>query len=45
MGRSANIGLKTQPRHDTITPNSKTVMALLSEATLRSPGPGMGGCI
>src|SRR5215813_2461135 len=45
MGKSANIGLKIPPRHDTVTPNSRTVVALLRKATLRCPGTGMGGCI
>src|SRR5215831_21270581 len=45
MGRNANSGLRTPPRHDTITPNSKTVMELLRKAAPRCPGTGMVGRI
>src|SRR5262249_51144096 len=45
MGRSANIGLRTPPRHDTITPKSKTVMELLRKAAPTPPGTGMVGRI
>jgi len=41
MGRSANIGLRIPPRHDTITSKSKTVMALLRKAAPRCTGTGM----
>jgi hypothetical protein len=45
MGKSANIGLKIPPRHDTITPDNRTVMALLRKDTLRRPGIGIGRCL
>jgi len=45
MGSSANIGLRIPPWHDTITANSKTVMALLRKAALRRPGTGIVGRI
>src|SRR2546426_8824000 len=45
MGSSANIGLRTPPRHGTITPKSRTVMELLRKAAPRCPGTGIVGRI
>src|SRR6266571_4220338 len=41
MGSSANIGLRSPSWHDTITPNSRTVMELLRKVAPRRPGTGM----
>src|SRR5215510_14517109 len=45
MGSRANSGLRIPSRHDTITPNSRTVMALLRKAAPKCPGTGMVGRI